>query len=354
MKIVLLLSIFLMIIIFIAYNLEVFMYSKKENLDNFHHDFYLRNFNRTLDPIMKKYFLNMNEQAIKNELYLYFKQVKLGEDFLSKKKIVIAGLIRNRADNIPFLKKFYSRIKQACRETKFIIVENNSMDDTRNVLLQWNHSDPSIIILCDNVHDVNKPNCDILGYEHYYVDKTPHIPRIKKLAKLRNLYLEYIRTHDEFKSFDYMMVFDLDLFGELFIDGILHSFYHFMMKKDISAICCNGMLKNLKNDFTYYDSFAYIALGENYEWNDEIDKSNHDLDVQKYITDKYSKNMNLDLVLSAFGGFCIYNLDHILNSKSAYDFSLSNRLCCEHTYFNMNLNKIYVNPKMIFLINDNF
>ena len=60
--------------------------------------------------------------------------------------------------------------------------------------------------------------------------------------------------------------------------------------------------------------------------------------------------MNIDKVTSAFGGFCIYRLQEIIKSKARYEYSRNNKLSCEHAHFHKKLNKLVVNPRMIFLI----
>jgi hypothetical protein len=163
--------------------------------------------------------------------------------------------------------------------------------------------------------------------------------------------LEFIKNSEKYSDFDYLYVLDLDLNGNLFLDGIFHSMYHFERDSSISAISCNGLVKYGKDGFNYYDSFAYIEYGEKYEWETDFDKRSHDEEVLRYVTEKYTKNMDLDRVYSAFGGLCIYDLSEILESNAEYDYSKNNKLSCEHTHFHKKLKNIYVNPRMMFLIN---
>lgn len=320
----------------------------------FYVDFYVRNFNRMPDIITARYLSQFDENGMEDECHLYFKQVKIGQHFVSSKKIILCGLLRNGEQNIGYLKKFYGLVKNICSETRFLIVENNSRDHTRGLLLEWAKMDPSIIILCDEGDPENKESCHILGFEHYYVEKIPDSLRIKKLAHLRNVYIDYIKHHQLDVSFDYFIVADLDLKGELYMDGLFHSFHYFFTKTGISAIACNGLLKKNKDVYEYYDSFAYVQLGEDFEWNFNTDKQLHDEDVLRYITEKYTQDMSLDRVLSAFGGFCIYDMNVIRQSKNArYHYSANDKLSCEHVHLHLHLKKMYVNPRMIFLIHQN-
>ena len=339
-----------LILFFLAFFFKYVFNNSKENMTSYYYDFYVKNFDRPPDSIISKYFLNLEEGAIQADLSIYLNQVKNGARFVKKKSIVMAGLIRNGEKNVPFIKIFYNQMKKICREIKFLIVENNSSDRTRDILLEWSESDDSVIILCNASLETNLPKCNIKGHDTFYSkNKTPHVKRIEKLSYLRNVYLEYIDKY--LRDFDYLCVMDLDLNGQFFIDGIQNSFYHLSIDSSISAISCNGMVRVAKDHHNYYDSFAYVELGDTYEWNTEFDKSSHDQDVLVYVTKKYTKNMNLDKVMSAFGGFCIYQLNHITSSEARYSHSKNNKLSCEHTHFHRNLQNVYVNPRMIFTIN---
>jgi hypothetical protein len=295
------------------------------------------------------YYHDKHPKIIENDLVIYLNQVKNGQEIAKQQKLVLAGLIRNSQMNIPFIKKFYNDLKMQFLDSVFLIVENNSIDETRKGLLDWTQNDPSVIILCDREMIENQRNCQLPGFETFYTDKIPYSERIQKLSTLRNIYLEYIQK--KFLNYDLMAVLDLDLHGEFFMDGILQSIHHLKNHSSISAISCNGLVKN-KNKYNYYDSFAYIELGGVIEWDTSFDKSSHDYDVLNYTTKKYMKDMKLDQVLSAFGGFCIYNLSDIIKTNSSYSYSKNEKLSCEHSHFHKTLQNIYVNPRMIFLINN--
>lgn len=328
--------------------------STREGLTSSFHDLYIKHLNRPPDPVMMKYFSSRSTEVIDTEINIYLRQVKEGARSCLRHKIVLAGLIRNAESNIPFIMETYAALKAIVSEIVFLIVENDSSDKTRAVLLDWAKKDPSVIILCDNGMPDNAPYCQLPGHETFYQDKVPFVRRIKKLSYLRNVYLNYIKNDDRLSQFNHMCVMDLDLSGHLFIDGIYHSFYH--MDKDplLSAVACNGMVHkkplSVSTTFEYYDSFAFVELGETFEWGTEFDKFSHDQDVLVYTTKRYTTDMSLDQVNSAFGGFCIYKLQDVLSRNAEYSYSKNDKLSCEHSHFHKNLRKICVNPRMIFLI----
>jgi glycosyltransferase involved in cell wall biosynthesis len=333
------------------------MTTTREGLTSSFHELYIKHLNRPPDPVIMKYFSSRSTEVIDTEVNIYLRQVKEGARSCLRHKVVLAGLIRNAESNISFVMKTYASLKAIFSEIVFLIVENDSSDKTRALLLDWAKIDPSIIILCDHDMTENAPFCEIQGHETFHTDKVPFVRRIKKLSYLRNVYLRYIKNNDRLSLFDYMCVMDLDLSGHLFIDGIYHSFYHMDRESSLSALACNGMVHkkplSVSTTFEYYDSFAFIELGEPFEWATEFDKFSHDQDVLVYTTKRYTTDMSLDQVNSAFGGFCIYKLQDVLSRNAEYSFSKNNKLSCEHSHFHKNLRKICVNPRMIFLIKAN-
>lgn len=333
----------------------------KESYDNSHvlqvQKFYREHFLRNLDPITQQYHQQFSSPLeIQADIELYSQRVQEGKEYWGKKSILLAGLIRNAVTNIPFLMKFYEKMKKYSSKTLFIIVENNSVDGTREALLAWAETDTTVIILCDS-KSINTKTCEIIGHEHFYTQKVPGVPRISKLAYLRNIYLDYITENKLEDVYDYLFIKDLDLNGRLFIDGICQTMY-FMKHQNWSAISCNGMVLSdySSEKFFYYDSFAYTALGDPWEWDNEFDKQSHDREVLHYITKRYTHYMDLDPVFSSFGGFCIYSLEAIQKSKARYQFSTNHKLSCEHAHFHHKLQKIgkiAVNPRMIYLIGYN-
>lgn len=350
----LLINAVLLVFVIVTITWLVSCIANSEGLTASFHDLYLRHLKRPPDPIMIKYFSSRSNEVIETEINIYVRQVKEGAQSCLRYRTILAGLIRNAESNVPFLQETYRELKAIFSEIVFIIVENDSSDRTRSLLLEWAQNDASIIILCDNGLPKNLPSCQIQGHETFYKDKVPFVKRIQKLAHVRNVYLDYIYNDQRLSAFDYLCVMDLDLNGHLFLDGVFHSFYHMNRDPSISGIACNGMVHKkpiaTSTPFTYYDSFAFVALGEPFEWSTEFDKFSHDQDVLLYTTKRYTTDMSLDHVSSAFGGFCIYKMQEILMRKAKYSFSKNNKLSCEHSHFHINLRKICVNPRMIFLI----
>lgn len=337
-------------------SVEFFQTEERPWFEKTTEEFYKR-FQRPLDPIHIAYYdiqcksktLHNSMKFISRDLDSYSGEVGQGKQKSKNSSIVIAGLVRNAAFQIPEMKERCYNITKMFKKYKIVIVENNSTDNSREFLLDWFNEDPNVIILCQDIFATNQKECDILDLfpKSENLGNSPHPQRIQKMAFLRNVYLKHIQHY--YSDYDYLCVMDMDLKGDLFNDGLLHSVNILESHPQLDAVACNGMLFQSSGQYIYYDSFAHIETGDPYVWENQTAKSNHDRYVHSYITDKYLTSMDLDKVRSAFGGIVLYKNKKV--KDKLYDFS-SNFFSCEHSYFHKNLN-IAVNPRFIFLISQN-
>lgn len=303
-------------------------------------DLFQKNIYRPIDAYNLQYCQNKNLDLVYKEYEKYTNEVHDGMKQMKNKKIIVAGLIYNAESQIPHLREWFNNLKLLCYECHIVIVENNSVDRTRDFCQVWRDSDPKYVhLVCDTVQ------CDQEWMEDLQFDKSPFSKRIRKMSFLRNKYVNYINQY--FKNMDYVFVMDFDLRGTLFWDGIFHSIYQMNKNLGINAIACNGVVNGT---FLYYDSFAYAKDKSELRWNNTMDKQSHDSDVLKYVSKKYKETLDLDIVKSAFGGFCIYRFNDILGKYYSYE---ENKFTCEHCILHEQLDLMYVNPRMIFIIDEN-
>lgn len=314
---------------------------------------FFRLFQRPMDMVHFAYYKKMTNNLnsgkslhfIKNDLKNYSKEVEEGVQKARNSKIVIAGLLQNGAYQIPELMERCKKMTSYFKDYRVIILENNSIDSSRKDLLEWAKQDDRVKILCQDPYVANTDECRIEGSSGEK-DTSPMPHRIQKMATLRNIYLDHIYHY--YKDFDYLCVMDMDLEGDLFMDGFIHGIG--LLNPKIDAIACNGMMKtDEKNGFYYYDSFAYLEDNDTPYMVDMSQKSEHDHYVHIYMTQLYHSQMIPDRVQSAFGGCVIYNLRSMI--KSRYGFS-DTYFMCEHTFFHQGKN-LYIDPRMIFLITKN-
>jgi hypothetical protein len=270
-------------------------------------------------------------------------QTHLGQTYIKQSKLIIAGLIRDGAHRVPEMMSRLESIGQQFAEYQILIVENDSIDGTRDLLHQWTQKNGRVHLLgCDNtamqqaitdsqVCMLNLPATPDHGAGRH---------RIAKMAYLRNLYLEHIRKH--YSSYDYLIVIDLDISGHFYLDGLTNSMYHFATSSQVEAIGANGI--KWGGYWYYYDPFAYIEIGQPLEWASLEEKLNHDQEI--FSQPAKTPREPIYPVTSAFGGLVIYRLS-VLGSAQ-YDYSRTG-YACEHVFFNRHF-RMYLNPAMIFEI----
>ncbi|MDR0681163.1 MAG: glycosyltransferase family 2 protein [Dysgonamonadaceae bacterium] len=260
---------------------------------------------------------------------------------LSKSFIVVCGIVRNSEKG---LKKNIPVINSLCdkaQDYKVVIYENDSKDNTKQILKKWQDDRSS-----DKIHiSLNEglisgktiPSSKDLFCNPFFSRK-----RIEKMVFFRNQYLSYLRTMNW--TPDYVFVVDLDV-ETLFLDSILSSF---SSDTEWDAITAYGYSLSPYLRRRYHDAYALVELGEENE--PQTEKK-----IKKRAS-KYSKICCGDAlvrVFSAFGGLAIYRYEAIKNIEYQLIFNNDNRVevYCEHysLYFQMKKNgydRVYINPNM--------
>ena len=147
-------------------------------------------------------------------------------------KIIFAGAVQNAGNylsavfrNIEILTKLFS-------EVAYIFVENDSVDNTKNMLKEWGSGKSK--------------------FHFISLDGLKAIPvRTVRLEMIRNAYIETIRHYAELRDFDYLVVLDMDDVGMYLIDiQDLSSAISFLDAAPTRA----AVFANQKG--TYYDMWA--------------------------------------------------------------------------------------------------
>ncbi len=180
--------------------------------------------------------------------------------------------------------------------------------------------------------------------------------RIQKMAKLRNIYLDYIKTH--YSDFDYMLVYDFDIIGQLYKDGVKDTFRILNTVPEINAITANGVRKgnNLMGS-QYYDPFAIFGMTSPSCFENEAAKRQ---DEQRLIkggfipsesdtTFRFKSGFGLIPVKSAFAGLAVFRIEPIIRTGASYDLTCP-KITCEHTALAESIGGVYINPKMVLYV----
>jgi len=252
--------------------------------------------------------------------------------------VIIYGSVRNISDyflssftNINILSSFFKSVY-------VIIFENDSTDNTRELLLKWRNKKEENI----KKHLILKDDLDIL------------FPfRATRLAYCRNSIISIIKQQNLYTSYEYAIHCDLDdRFWSLDYDSICSCFQYNLDDWDVFT----GVSKHkhyydfwalrLDNSWFNKNIFSCDANGINYE-----SKTHEFIDI-------LNKNKSVIKVNSAFNGMGIYKTSMLIDSN--YDASYFcdkcnniNRGCFEdndhiglHKNIILNGGKIYINTNM--------
>jgi hypothetical protein len=170
----------------------------------------------------------------------------------ARSKVAIVGLARNIG---PILPHTIGRIQETVRhfaEWKAVVVENDSEDDTKDVLTSWAKERPDNVV----VEMTNNGRPHLHGFQP---------ERVFALAQYRNRCRELVREH--YPQADYVIVLDLDAWGGWSIHGIINGIgWHDRMPKagclaSTSLFKHPGTMMDGKNPWCHYDNWAYRWLG---------------------------------------------------------------------------------------------
>jgi hypothetical protein len=272
----------------------------------------------------------------------YHNKVAHGQLLLKTTNITVISLVRNIGKiletNIENISSFF---RSHCKTYRHIFFENDSADNTKDVIQQFQSKYP------DNIYIISEN----LNREHFGSVKSED--RLKALAEYRNKAKSYA---SEFES-DFIIILDMD-FDSISLYGILNSFGWMASFDSISAVAGNSF---------QYKKGLYTEDPERYNlWNYDSWAYRHtwwtDLQVVLPAPENTYDSMlwfglwippvgcSPMVVNSAFGGCGIYR-------SSIYFLADYDDKDCEHVCFHYNLLKknplfkLALNPsqRMLFL-----
>ena len=266
--------------------------------------------------------------------------IQLGRKHAAESTLVICGLLRDAAKNLPNIQRKVEKLGATFKDYRVLIVENDSTDGTREKLLQWHTRNPRVNVLGCGVN-VKECRMSFSKTEGHGVDRR----RIDKMIHIRNIYLDEVRRN--YPSYDYTIVWDLDIIGSVYLDGVYNSMGY--LAKDLSSLKVCAMTANGMYRWgiltLYYDTYALLQHEEGFDINYKTAS-----DVRKGLGFRYVRGQSPVNVRSAFGGFSIYRTRSLLDTHIDYAQSLDDgeNILCEHTNLCKKLKgEIYVNPSMI-------
>jgi hypothetical protein len=175
-------------------------------------------------------------------------------------RLVVAGMLRDSKCQSPH--KVVSHLHCALQKirgtvSKLDVVVVCNRDETYKLLLsheQSTHKDYRLhrLLAPESYQTTQRANAkSVHSYNH---------DRLKKMAHLRNVYLDYVRNHAELKTYDFLAVLDMDLMGVLDPHSRFASSLARLASSSYDGISCNGKLAHWKNRscYLYADTFAFV------------------------------------------------------------------------------------------------
>lgn len=222
-------------------------------------------------------------------------------------RVVLGGVVKNVENHFSTIQNFINSLKNIIPSLEVCIYENNSIDNTKQLLNKLHEMMPFVQIQCKDYS------------EEYYLDRFPGRAfdntscRMHKIACARNELLKMIE-HKNLGVRDFVIMMDLDINiapDVNMLKGIIDNWY-----PDLHVLFANG-IDHARN---YYDAYALRTseypygpeiLGEEF-WSDS-----HMANLKKPVKD-------LVPVLSAFGGLAIYKA--IVIKGCQYSADITNEL----------------------------
>lgn len=244
------------------------------------------------------------------------------------KNIIICGLARDIKKELPYIEQNLSTFTQNCKDHLILIVENDSKDGSRQLLLNLKNKFNIVLLGCDQ----DSPIC-VMNSQRYGHVKTKS--RISKMVDIRNIYMDYINSLSP-NLYDYVIMLDLDIMASVYKDGLHNTAYYLSRYPDIDMIGANSICLNVFRYFLnkkpYYDDYA---MKPNIKTIDHTKKAN-------------GTPEDLIRVDSCFGGYVIYKFNSIYGKRYQYMEDSNGMPICEHVVFNQQLKSKFINPKMVF------
>ena len=252
--------------------------------------------------------------------------------------IIVCGIVRDAGkglkNNIPVIDELCSYFK----DYRIYVYENDSKDDTKELLMKWHQVDPERIHVSLNSFNARKP---IPTGKEVSVNPFFSRARITKMADLRNNYLNYIEAREW--TADYLMVFDFDI-AKIECKSILSSFHS---ENDWDVVTAFGYSTSPKLTKRYHDSYALVEYG------DDEPQTEDKIKELSYKYGRLKANDNWIRVFSAFGGLAIYKYELVKGLRYGVIDNNDRRVevRCEHYSLSKQMAEkqdiyVYINPGM--------
>jgi glycosyltransferase involved in cell wall biosynthesis len=222
------------------------------------------------------------------------------------KTLAIAALARDcaasLARNIPEIE----RLRGCFESSLVVVVENDSVDGTKELLRQWQENSTGVVALEGLKQPASTAHKDIIHPD----SKNPAggFARIEKLAGFRNQYMEYLQNIG--RNIDFLMVIDSDV-DSFNAEDILKTMNN--APENWTALFANGVkyftFFGKRIPTRYYDDYAIVPYTGSE--NPRVEMTFNELKLNREKLEKELRREKYVKCVSAFGGIGIYKYQYV-------------------------------------------
>lgn len=249
----------------------------------------------------------------------YRRLLTLGTGRMRENSVVLCGLARDIGEILPKTIARMERLGEMFGDYRVVLFENDSSDDTAEMLAAWASRNPRVRFVTEQIGDPVNPIARCLQ-------------RAARMAYYRNRCLEVMRA--EFSDFSHAIVLDTDLKGGWSTDGIANTFGH----DGWDFVGSNGIIfKRLGCELNVpvqYDAWAF-----------RLDDQLTALPTSTVNAMQWQRGQPLLPVTSCFGGLGVYRMPALLSS--CYEGWDSEHIPLHQQMRRNGFDKIFLNPSQI-------
>lgn len=249
----------------------------------------------------------------------YDQRIAAGLEKMRDSRIVIAGLARNVAKHIPRLRTTIAQLGKRFADYRVLFYENDSSDQTPQLLQQWAREDSRIKLISESLGD------------------PVHLPeRCLHRAERMSFYRSRCQAEilDRWSDFDQVVLMDTDLEGGWSGDGIANTYGH----DDWDFVGSNGIIYRrvgiTPNIPIQYDAWAF-RMHEDY-------RLMTTREVNQLV---FRRGEPLKPLASCFGGLGVYQMQAFQNG--VYSGGDIEHVGFHRTMREKGFGRIFLNPSQI-------
>lgn len=260
-----------------------------------------------------------------------------GLEHMSNSSVVICGIARDCSSQLSRLIPKLEALGTTFKSYKIIVIENDSSDDTAEVVLAWAAKNQNVIPVLFSENREVAAQLDARSEKSRDFGQS----RISRIAFARNLYLNELQSYQQT---DYVVVVDLDIL-DFSIQGIANSFEQ---RHNWDCATSSGLRYTLRSPLSskvYWDTYAFEPIEG---FSGGIQSLKDIRSSQKYLRDRLKGNALIPAI-SAFGGLAVYKYRVLVDQQYV---AMENKdvevpILCEHVNLHRSVSQSNDNFRLV-------